>query len=291
MAAVRQRGGQLDLPEAFGIDGGGADQHIAAVNVKGGVGIAGAAEQRRGVVGERPAVDNADPRADVVQHLGDDRNGWRGGVRGGEGAFQPGVARFVGGGHRQRFPVTHRWIKGDGEVAAVAHYGGTNHRRAVIDGDGAARFGPPGEGGAGVDHREAVRRIRGNSVHGNGSHRRAQAGVARRIGGGGGKVMLTVIQRNGGLGQGPFPGFTGGDFAYQRIAVVNAHHRVGLGGAAQGRTGVVGRVAVGDRALHRAGVVDDQGDGRCRWRRGVDVNRKGVGWVAGVSGRIGGNHR
>ena len=166
MATIRQRCRQLDLPGSLCADLGGANQIRAAVEQDGGVGNAGAAHQRRVVIGGLPVVDGAGIRTHVVHHVGDRRNGRRRGVRSDDLAFRAGVPGPVGCRYRQQFPILFWRGEGKGEVAGLVNDPGANHRVSIAHGDGAARFALAGEGIAVVEHGEAARRARGDSVNG-----------------------------------------------------------------------------------------------------------------------------
>ncbi len=291
VAAVRQRGGELDLPGAALAGLRGADQRRAAVELNRRVGRAGAADQRRCIVGGLPVSDGAGHAGHVVHHIHNHRDGRRRGVRGGDLAFRTGVSGSVGGGDRQQFAVLFRRGKGDGEAAGVIDHPGADHRVAIAHGDGTACFTPASEGAAIVKDREAVRCARGKGINGDGSHRGCRAEVARRIGGNGGEGMLAILKGDEGFIQRPLSLIVGEGLAYQGLTVVNAHGCAGFGGAVEGWTGVVGRIAVKNRTLHRTDVIHHRGDERCDRSGGIDVDDKPFVRWADVARRIGGGHR
>ena len=103
--------------------------------------------------------------------------------------------------------------------------------------------------------------------------------------------MHPVDESGGGLRQGPLALGVSDRLAHQGVAVVNTHDGPRFGGAVEGRTGIVGRVAVENRPLYRTDVIHNRDDGR-RWRRdGIHVDHKSAGRRADVARRVGGGHR
>ncbi|MNS03604.1 hypothetical protein D3C72_349450 [compost metagenome] len=135
MLSVGQRDrGLRQRPVTVAIGGDGADQHAAVVNAYRRIGLGGAVQRRRCIVGRIAVNHRPGDGTDIIDDRRDHRGRWRGGVHvNHKGCCRAaGVPGGVGGGDGQRMqPVAQRWCRGEGPRAASGGDGANQH--AIVE--------------------------------------------------------------------------------------------------------------------------------------------------------------
>ena len=301
MGAVGQRAGRREGAGRGVISG--RCEHAIDVQL-GRVGQAGADVQaRRAVVGDGRQAGRVGEGARVVNvGAGRTRCGGRGGVDG-DSVGAAGIADItgcIGGGGGEVISAFAQDAGGDGPLAIGIGRAGANDGAAVVQRDGAARFGGAAEGGRGVVGVAAVGHNAGRGRHviggvgdGRGTGRggvdreietaAGRTGVAGSVGGGGGDGVVAC--RQGAGRDGPVAAVVGRDAANHSGAVVQRDGAARFCRATESGRGVVGAAVVGQGVGHRCHVVVGADDERNVGRGGVD-GRTAAALGAGVASGV-----
>ena len=301
MGAVGQLAGRRERAGRGVISG--RCEHAIDVQL-GRVGQAGADVQaRRAVVGDGRQAGRVGEGARVVNvGAGRTRGSGCGGVDG-DGVGAAGIADItgcIGGGGGEVISAFAQDAGGDGPLAIGIGRAGANDGAAVVQRDGAARFGGAAEGGRGVVGVAAVGHNAGRGRHvigGVGDDRRVgccgvdreietaagRTGVAGSVGGGGGDGVVAC--RQGAGRDGPVAAVVGRDAANHSGAVVQRDGAARFCRATESGRGVVGAAVVGQGVGHRCHVVVGADDERNVGRGGVD-GRTAAALGAGVASGV-----
>ncbi len=304
---LSQIAGRNKAPATAGVDQRGADFDTVIQDVHGAARHAGAGQFWPCIVGELAADQRAGIARYVVVNADQHRGGRWGHIDGqnilpGERADVTGGVGCDGGKAMFAFSQHRRWRKAP-DAAGVGQHG-AEQAAAFVDGDAAARFRATRQGWRVVVGEPAAGDVTGdraNVIIGAGDNRcsrhginhqreriRAQAFVARRIGGAEGQGISAVVQR---LRQGKAPG-TGGahrDATKQGIAGIDVNHIPRRRRAVQYRLVVVGRSAADHRSGDGAHVIHQGAKHRCsRWRQ-IDIDRRRWRLAAGLAINGGGH--
>ena len=210
------------------------------------------------------------------------------------------VSGLVGHGGAQAVAAFVKCIGGVTPASVLAGNHHTQHRVAVVDRDRGPRLGGTAQGRRGVvgqiaagqracmpghvvGHLQTADRSH-RRVHCNFKRRRALADVPGLVGYGGAQAVAAFIQCIRGVA--PASVLPGNHRTQYRVAVIDRDRGPRLGGTAQGRCGVVGQIAAGQRAGMPGHVV---GHLRRTGRRRGGINRqlKRRGTLADVPGLVG----
>ncbi len=274
---------------------------ITVVDRDRGARLGGTAQGRRGVVGQIAAGQRAGMPGHIVGHLQiADRSHRRVHCnlkRRGTLADVPGL---VGHGGAQAVAAFVQRIRGVAPASVLAGNHGTQHRVAVIDRDRGPRLGGTAQGRRGVVGQIAAGQRAGMPGHIVGhlqiadrSHRRVHCNLKRRgtladvpglVGHGGAQVVVALVQ--GIRRETPASVLAGNHRTQYGITVVDRDRGARLGGTAQGRRGVVGQIAAGQRAGMPGHIVGHLQIADRSHRR-VHCNLKRRGTLADVPGLVG----
>ena len=236
---------------------------VTVVDRDRGARLGGTAQGRRGVVGQIAAGQRAGMPGHIVGHLQiADRSHnciHRQFKRRGTLADIPGL---VGHGGAQAVAAFVQRIRGVAPASVLAGNHGTQHRVAVIDRDRGPRLGGTAQGRRGVVGQIAAGQRAGmpghivghlqtadrshDCIHRQLKHRGALADVPRLIRHRGAQAVAAFIQCIRGVA--PASVLAGNHGTQHRVAVVDRDRGPRLRRAAQGRRGVVGQIAAGQRA-------------------------------------------
>ena len=286
-----QRGGWRKLPAAIFVHHGRTNQLPVIIDIDTAARLCGTFKGWVRIIGGATAAQIATAGADVISRNTNNRffrcHGIDRDIKGRRGHV---VSGRVFGNHGQAvIAIGQILFRSEGPVAVRIHYGGAQYIVAIHDGHGAAwltftaqfRTCVIGHGAwLQVAHDRPL--IIHHFTHGNlvwiridgeGDPRRRFTGVARRIGYGGGDLMIAFSQRL--IWRiGPFTFVINDDGTDLLVVVIDVHHAARLGFAAQGRGLIVGGVAWTYRPLLVAHVIIDN-DIFCRRRcRSIDHDRE-----------------
>ena len=288
-----QRGGWRKLPAAIFVHHGRTNQLPVIIDIDTAARLCGTFKGWVRIIGGATAAQIATAGADVISRNTNNRffrcHGIDRDIKGRRGHV---VSGRVFGNHGQAvIAIGQILFRSEGPVAVRIHHGGAQYIVAIHDGHGAAwltftaqfRTCVIGHGAwLQVAHDRAL--VIHHFTHGNlvwiridgeGDPRRRFTGVARRIGHGGGDLMIAFSQRRV-WRIGPFTFVINDDGTDLLVVIIDVHHAARLGFAAQGRGLIVGGVAWTYRPLLVAHVIIDN-DIFCRRRcRSIDHDREGT---------------
>ncbi|VYU73394.1 Scorpion calcine family protein [Klebsiella oxytoca] len=239
-------------------------QHrVAVIDRDRGARLGGTAQGRRGVVGQIAAGQRAGMPGHIVGHqqIADRSHDCIHRQLKRRGTLAD-VSGLVGHGGAQAVAAFIQCIRGVTPASVLPGNHGTQHRVAVVDRDCGPRLGGTAQGRRGVvgqiaagqracmpghvvGHQQIADRSH-DCVHRQLKRRGTLADVPGLVGHGGAQAVAAFIQCIRGVA--PASVLTGNHRTQHRVAVIDRDRGPRLGGTAQGRRGIVGQIAAGQRA-------------------------------------------